>query len=122
VLRSDIGWAGAVALAFVLPYTLILAAGGGYVFYASTQPVSISTGYFASLFDLPWLAADLLILAAWTVGPVALLIAGLIHLLLTARRKWRAAIAWVGTLAAGTARPLSFRKRRQAPGSRLASE
>jgi hypothetical protein len=101
--QPDIGWAGAVALVFVLPYTLILAAGGGYVFYASTHPVSIPMGYGAPFISLPWSAAAFLIIGAWVVCPVALLIAGLIHLLLAARRKWWPAIAWVGALAAGTA-------------------
>jgi hypothetical protein len=103
-VQPDIGWAGAVALAFVLLYTLTLAAGGGYVFYASIWPVSIPVdGYFASFASLPWIAAAVLILAAWLAGPVALLITGLIHLLHPARRKWWPAVAWVGALAAGTA-------------------
>jgi hypothetical protein len=102
--QPDVGWAGAVALAFVLLYSLTLAAGGGYVFYASIWPVSIPVGgYFASFASLPWIAAALLILAAWLAGPVALLITGLIHLLHPARRKWWPAVAWVGALAAGTA-------------------
>jgi hypothetical protein len=99
----NIGWAGAIALAFALLYTLTLAAGGGYVFYASTRPVSIPMGYGTPFINLPWVAAVLLILAAWLVGPVALLIAGLIHLLPAARRKRWLVIAWIGTLAAGTA-------------------
>jgi hypothetical protein len=45
----------------------------------------------------------LLILAAWLVGPVALLIAGLIHLLHPARRKSWVAVAWVSAVTAGTA-------------------
>jgi len=96
--QADIGWAGAAALTFALLYSLTLAAGGGYVFYASTHPVSLATGYFAMFPDFPWFAADLLILAACWAGPVALLIAGLIHF----RRKWRLAVAWVGAVAAGT--------------------
>lgn len=97
--QADISWAGAVALAVVPVYSLTLAAGGGTVFYASIRPVTISTGYFAVFGDVPWIAADLLILAACWAGPVALLIAGLIHF----RRKWRLAVAWVGVVAAGTA-------------------
>ena len=57
----------------------------------------------AGFVDIPWLAAYLLILAAWLLGPVPLLIVGLIHLLRTAHRKWWLSVAWVCTLAAGTA-------------------
>ena len=87
--EPDIGWAGACALAFVLLCSLPSVAGAGYVFYASIHPVTISTGYFAGLPDIPWIAASLLILAAWLLGPVPLLIAGLIHLLGSARRNWQ---------------------------------
>ena len=99
--QPDIGWTGAVALALVLMNSLTLAAGGGYVFYASIRPVSIPMGFGTPLINLPWVAAALLILGAWLLGPAALLITGVIHLLRTARR--RAAVAWAGTLAAGTA-------------------
>lgn len=101
--KPDIGWAGALALLFALLYTLTLAAGGGYVFYASIRPVSIATGYFAVFLDWPWILASLALLAAWLVGPVALLIVGLIHLLQATRRKWWLTVAWVCTLATGTA-------------------
>lgn len=101
--KPDISWAGASAIAFVLLYSLTLAAGGGYVFYASIRPVSIPAGYGAGILDLPWSVAYLLLGAAWLAGPVVLLIAGFIHLLRPARRKWRPAVAWVGVLAAGTA-------------------
>lgn len=101
--QPDISWAGATAIAFVILYSLTLAAGGGAVFYASIRPVSIPTGYFAPLIEFPWSAAALLLAAAWLVGPVALLITGLIHLLQKARRTWWSALAWVGALAAGTA-------------------
>ena len=100
--KPDIGWAGAIALGFALLYTLTLAAGGGYVFYASIRPVTLATGLGAG-FELPWISAYLALLAAWLVGPAALLVIGLIHLLPAARRNWRLVMAWVGTLAAGTA-------------------
>ena len=37
------------------------------------------------------------------MGPAPLLIVGLVHLLQTVRRKWWLSVAWVCTLAAGTA-------------------
>jgi hypothetical protein len=103
VPKPDIGWAGACALAFVLLCSLPSVAGGAYVFYASIRPVTISTGYFADFADVPWIGAALLILVAWLLGPVPLLIAGLIHLLGPARRNWRAAVAWGIAVAAGSA-------------------
>jgi hypothetical protein len=78
-------------------------AGGGYVFYASIRPVTIATGYGAVFLDVPWIAAYLFILAAWVLGPVLLLITGLIHLLAPARRNWRSAAAWVTAVAAALA-------------------
>ena len=101
--QPDIGWVAAVALAFALLYTLTLAAGEGYVFYASIRPVTIAQGNGAFFLDIPWIAASLLMFAAWLLAPVPLLILGLIHLLRTARRKWWLSVAWVCTLAAGTA-------------------
>jgi hypothetical protein len=62
-------------------YSLLLAAGAGYVFYASIRPVSIPTGYFAELADYPWILAFLVVLlAVGAVGPVILLVLGLINL------------------------------------------
>jgi hypothetical protein len=101
--KPDVSWAGAFTIAVVIVYSLTLAAGSGYVFYASLRPVSIPTGYGALFVDLPWSAAFLLLAAAWLVCPVALLIAGLIHLLREARRKWWSAVAWLAAVAAGTA-------------------
>jgi hypothetical protein len=95
--------AGALTIAVTLIYSLVLAAGGGYVFYASIRPVSIATGYFSVLFDFPWVVAFLLLAAAWVAGPVILLVLGLIHLLRQARHRWRSAADWVVALAAGTA-------------------
>jgi hypothetical protein len=80
--------AGANAIAFVILYSLTLAAGGGYVFYASIRPVSIPTGYGVPLTNFPWIVAYLVLAASWLAGLVALLIAGLIHLHRYARRKW----------------------------------
>jgi len=101
--RPDIGWPGACSLAFVLLCALPPVAGGGYVFYASIWPVTIATGNGAAFLDIPWIAAALFILAAWVLGPVPLLIAGLIHLLGRARRNWRSAVAWVIAVVAGSA-------------------
>jgi hypothetical protein len=55
------------------------------------------------LADFPWVVAYLVLAACWLAGPVALLIAGLIHLHQHARHQWWSALAWVGVLAAGTA-------------------
>jgi hypothetical protein len=100
--QPDISRAGATAIAFAILYSLALAAGGGYVFYASIRPVSIDVSYGAPLVDLPWAAAAVLLAAAWAAGPVALLISGLLHLCRAARRKRQAAAAWLAALAAGT--------------------
>jgi hypothetical protein len=97
--QADIGWTGAVALALVSLYSLTLAAGGGYIFYASIRPVSIPAGFGTPFTNFPWFAAALLILAAWVAGPVGLLIAGLIHF----RHQWRLGVAWVGVVAASSA-------------------
>lgn len=89
------GWAGAVALAFVVLYTLPIAAGGGYVFYASIELGSPD-------FNFPSGPAVLLMVGAWLLGPVPLLIAGLVHLIRDSRHKWWSSVAWVGAVAAGT--------------------
>lgn len=92
-------WTIAVSVA----YSLILATGGGYVFYASIRPVSIQTGYGAVFFDLPWAAAYLLLVIVWLPGWLMLLALGLRILHQTARLKGWLAIAWVGAVAAGMA-------------------
>ena len=81
-------------------YSLLLATGGGCVFYASIWHVSISAGYFT---DPPWAAAYLLLAIVWLLCPVALLILGLVHLHRRARLKWWPAVAWVGAVAASMA-------------------
>jgi len=86
---------------FVILYSLTLAAGAGCVFYASIRPVTVPAGYFSEVSS--WGLAELLIEVTWLAGPVALLIVGLIQLHRTARHRWWSAVAWVGTLAAGTA-------------------
>jgi hypothetical protein len=83
--------------------SLVLAAGGGYVFYASIRPVSLQEGYGSVLFDFPWIMAYLGLAAAWAVGPVVLLVLGLIHLLRHARHRWWSAACWLTMLAAGVA-------------------
>ena len=93
--RRDASWAGASALVFVILYTLPIAAGGGYDFYASMEIGSPD-------FSFPSGPAVLLMVAAWLLGPVPLLIAGLIHLIRDARHRWWSAVAWVGAVAAGT--------------------
>jgi len=97
--QPDIGWAGAFAIAIALLYTLTLAAGGGYVFYASIRPASVDAAFGAPFIDLPYALLGI----AWAVGPVALLITGLPRLHQIAPDNWRPAAAWVGAVAAGTA-------------------
>lgn len=92
-------WTATVAVV----YSVILAAGAGYVFYASIRPVTIATGYFAELADYPWVLAFLVLLAVWVVGPVALLVLGLIDLLHYARLRWWFAVGWPIALTGGTA-------------------
>jgi hypothetical protein len=95
--RATRAWA---IVAAVL-YSLILAAGGGYVFFASIRPVSIPTGYFSEFTDFPWEAASSLLAAVWVAGPVMLLALG-VDLRLHARLTWRFAAGWLSALAAGT--------------------
>lgn len=64
-------------IAVSVVYSLILAAGGGYVFYASIRPVSIPTGYFSEFADGPWEVASVVLLAVWVLGPVMLLALGI---------------------------------------------
>jgi hypothetical protein len=84
-------------------YSLILAAGAGYVFYASIRPVTIPTGYFAEFADYPWLLAFLVLLAVWVLGPLVLLVLGLVKLLQHERRRWWFAAGWLSALAGATA-------------------
>jgi hypothetical protein len=101
--QPDISWLGASAIALVILYSVTLAAGGGYVFYASIRPVTIDLGYGEPLIDFPWSAAYALLAIAWAVGSVVLLIVGLIYMYRAARDELRPAVAWVGALAASAA-------------------
>jgi hypothetical protein len=92
--------AGEWAIAVTMICSLVLAAGGGYVFYASIRPVSISTGYFAVVGDFPWLLAYLVLAATWVAGPAILLVLGLVHLLRQVRHRWWSAAGWIVALAA----------------------
>lgn len=102
-LKQHVSGGGAWVIVVSVVYSLILATGGGYVFYASIRPVSIPAGYGAPLIDFPWAAAYLLLAVVWLLGPVALLVLGLAHLHQRARLKWWPAVAWVGAVAAGVA-------------------
>jgi hypothetical protein len=95
--------AGEWTIAVTIISSLVLAVGGGYVFYASIRPVSIAEGYGSILFDFPWILAYWVLAAAWVGGPVILLVLGLTHLLRHARHRWRSAACWLITLAAGVA-------------------
>jgi hypothetical protein len=101
--KQHVSGDGAWVIVVSVVYSLILATGGGYVFYASIRPVSIPTGYGFPLIDFPWAAAYLLLAVVWLLGPVALLILGLAHLHQRARLKWWPAVALVSTVAAGMA-------------------
>jgi hypothetical protein len=92
-------WTIAVAVA----YSLVLATGGGYVFYASIRPVSIPVGFADPVFDFPWVAAYLLLAAVWVAGPVVLLVLGLTGRRRQARLSWRFVAGWLSALAGGTA-------------------
>jgi hypothetical protein len=89
-------------IAVATAYSLALAAGGGYVFYASIRPVSIDTGYMAEFAEFPWITAELLLAAVWVVGPVMLLALG-IDLRRHARLTRWFVVGGLSTLAAGTA-------------------
>jgi hypothetical protein len=100
-------------IAIAITYSLILAAGAGYVFYCSIRPISIAEGYFSTLADYPWILAFLLLEAAWVIGPVLLLVLGLVAMRRRARFSWRFVAGWLGGLAAsmavGAAALLDFR-------------
>jgi hypothetical protein len=55
-------------IAVTIISSLVLAVGGGYVFYASIRPVSIAEGYGSVLFDFPWILAYWVLTAAWAGG------------------------------------------------------
>jgi hypothetical protein len=84
-------------------YTGLGAAGCAYMFYASTLPVVIADDWGAQV--PAWLGApatvlNLLLAWPWTALPVALQIAGFVHL---RRASWRWLDTWTGAVAAGLA-------------------
>jgi hypothetical protein len=85
--------------AFAGMYSVMLAACGGFVFYASIRPVSIPEG----IFDLPWVVALTVVAVMWLVLPVPLLVLGLVSLHQSRRLGWRPAAAWTIALAAAVA-------------------
>jgi hypothetical protein len=102
-------WTAAIAIC----YSLLLAAGPVYVFYASFRPVSIAEGYGAAFLDYPWILAFLLLAAVWVIGGVLLLVLGLLSLRQRARFAWRLAGGWLcaltGSIAVGFAALHEFR-------------
>jgi hypothetical protein len=94
---------GAWAIVVTVAYSVLLAAGGGYVFYSSIRPVSIPAGYFAFFGDFPWIAANLVLDGVWLVGSLALLILGSVDLYQFARLRWWSVVAWACALAANMA-------------------
>jgi hypothetical protein len=79
-------------------YSLLLAACGGFVFYASVRPVPMPSG----VLDIPWFAVLLALAITWLAVPVALLALGLAYLR-PAGPQWRSLVAAGGQLAAGAA-------------------
>jgi hypothetical protein len=80
-------------------YSLMLAACGGFVFYASVRPVPMPSGFL----DVPWFAVLLALAITWLAAPVALLALGLVHLRQGGRLRWRPAVTWACAVAAGFA-------------------
>jgi hypothetical protein len=80
-------------------YSLLLAACGGFVFYASVRPVPMPSG----VLDIPWFAVLLALAITWLAVPVALLALGLAYLRQGARLRWRLAVTWACAVAAGFA-------------------
>ena len=97
--RATTEWTIAVAIT----YSLILAAGAGYVFCCSIWPVSIAEGYGAVLANYPWVFAFLVLAAAWVIGPLLSLVLGLVAMRQGARFTWRLAVGWLCALAGSTA-------------------
>jgi hypothetical protein len=79
-------------------YSLMLAACGGFAFYASVWPVPMPSG---DVFDFPWIAVLVVLAVTWLAVPVALLVLGLVHLRQGTRLRWRPAAAWAGAVTAG---------------------
>src|SRR5262249_35841457 len=92
---------GSTAIAVPVLYSLVLAAGGACVFYASIHPVSVEMGYF-TLLD-PWHMAYSALALVWLRGSIALRILGLAHLYRRARLNWSSAVAWVFAVASAMA-------------------
>ena len=80
-------------------YSLVLAACGGFVFYASVRPVPMPSGFL----DVPWFAVLLALAVTWLAAPVALLVLGLAHLRQHGRLRWQPAVTWACAVAAGFA-------------------
>jgi hypothetical protein len=100
-------------IAIAIGYSLILAAGPVYVFYASIRPVSIAEGYGAVFLDYPWILAFLALAAVWVIGAVLLLVLGLLCLRGRGRFSWWFAAGWLcaltGSIAVGFAALHDFR-------------
>jgi hypothetical protein len=69
----------------------------------SSSPRWQSQGYFADLADYPWVLAFLVLIAVWVVGPLILLVLGLIDLPRRVRLRWWFAVGWLSALTGSTA-------------------
>jgi hypothetical protein len=64
--------------------SLMLAACGGFVFYASVRPVPMPSGFL----DFSWFAVFLALAIMWLAVPVALLVLEVAYLRQGARPRW----------------------------------
>ena len=84
---------------FAAIQSLLLAAGGGYVFCASVGAVPAPGGYF----DFSWTAAIVALAVVWLIAFAVLLVLGLVHTRNRTRRGPWLMVAWVIAVAASTA-------------------
>lgn len=91
--------------ALVACYTLFGVAWCAYMFYLSTQPVTIPDDWGAQA--PAWLGAIATLAVfwylPWLVYPIPLLIAGIVHVRRVVPGSWRWPTAWAGAVAAGIA-------------------
>jgi hypothetical protein len=92
-----------ICRSLVACYTLFGAAWCGYIFFLSTQPVTIPDDWGAQAPAWLGVIAALAVFGylPWLVYPVPLLIAGIVHVRRAAPGSWRWLAAWAGAVAAG---------------------
>jgi hypothetical protein len=84
---------------FAAVQSLVLAAGGGYLFCASVRAVPGPGGYF----DFGWTAAIVVLAVVWLIAFAVLLVLGLAHMRRSARVGPWLLSAWVIVVAGSTA-------------------